>query len=74
MTTPPDSYVLNYRELPALLTLSESLAAEGFKPLTIGSMRNNLTTELSQHKSSCNEVEDIDRKFRAIESDMVSAG
>ena len=40
-----DSYAWNYKELATLLTLSESLAERGFKPLTIGSMRKNATTE-----------------------------
>ena len=42
VTTHRDSYAFNYREL----TLSESLAEDGFKPLTVESMRKNLTTEL----------------------------
>ena len=46
VTTPPDSYSWNYRELAILPTSSESLAEGGFQPLTIRSMRNNLTTEL----------------------------
>ena len=36
-----------YRELATLLTLSESLAEGGFETLTIGSMRKNVTIELS---------------------------
>ena len=47
MTTPRDSYAWNYRELTTLLTLSESLAEVGLEPVTIGSMRKNLTIELS---------------------------
>ena len=47
MTTPRDSYALNYTKLAILLTLSESLAEGGFEPLTIGSLCKNLTTELS---------------------------
>ena len=43
MTTPHDSYTWNYRELVTLLTLSESLTEGGFVPLTIRSMRKNLT-------------------------------
>ena len=42
-----DSYARNYRELANLLTLSEKLAEDGFEPLIMGSMRKNLTTELS---------------------------
>ena len=49
VTTPRDSYTWNYRELATLLTLSESLAEAGFEPLTMGSMRKNLTIELSGH-------------------------
>ena len=47
VTTPRDSYAWNYRELATLLILSESLAKVGREPLTMGSMRKNLTTELS---------------------------
>ena len=47
--TPRDPYTWNCRELATLLTLSESLAEVGLKPLTIGSMRKNLTIELSLH-------------------------
>ena len=47
MTTPRDSYARNNRELATLLTLSGSLAEGGLEPFTIGSMRNNLTIELS---------------------------
>ena len=36
VTTSRDSYAWNYRELATLLTLSESLAKDGFEPLTIG--------------------------------------
>ena len=46
MTTPRDSYTWNYRELATLLTLSESITEVGLEPLTIGSMRKNLTIEL----------------------------
>ena len=45
VTTPRDSYAWNDRELATLLTLSESLAEVGLEPLTIGSMRNNLTNK-----------------------------
>ena len=34
-------------QLATILTLSESLAEDGFEPLNIGSMRKNLSTELS---------------------------
>ena len=44
--TPRDSYAWNYRDLATLLTLSESLAEVGFEPLTLESMRKNLTTGL----------------------------
>ena len=47
VTTPRDSYALNYRELATLLILSESLAEVGLEPLTIGSMRKDLTIALS---------------------------
>ena len=47
VTTPRDSYTWNYRELATLLVLSESSAEGGLEPLTIGSMRKNLTTEVS---------------------------
>ena len=47
VTTPRNSYAWNYRKLATLLTLSESLAEVGLEPLTIGSMRKNLTIELS---------------------------
>ena len=43
VTTPRDSYAWNYSELATLLTLSESLVEVGLEPLTIGSMRKNLT-------------------------------
>ena len=43
--TPCDFYALNYREMATLLTLSEALAGGGFEPLTIGSIRKNLTAE-----------------------------
>ena len=46
-TTPRDSYTWNYREPENLLTLSESLAVDGFKPLTIGLIRKDLTAEVS---------------------------
>ena len=46
VTTPPDSYAWNYRELATLLTLRESLAEGELEPLTIGSMRKNLATEI----------------------------
>ena len=36
VTTPRDSYDCNYRGL----NLTESLAEDGFKPLTVGSMRD----------------------------------
>ena len=39
----------NYRELATVLILHESSAERGFEPLVIGSMRKNLTTELSRH-------------------------
>ena len=45
VTTFRDSYAWNYRELVTLLTLSESLADVRLEPLTIGSMRKNLTIE-----------------------------
>ena len=45
VTTPRDAYTWNYRELAALLTLSESSFESGFETLIIGSMRKNLTTE-----------------------------
>ena len=45
VTTPRESYAWNYRELATLLILSESLAELGLEPLTIGSMRKNLTIE-----------------------------
>ena len=44
VSTPRDFYVWNYRDLGTLLTLSESSAECGFEPLTIGSVRKNLTT------------------------------
>ena len=47
MTTPHDSYAWNYREPVTLLTLGESLAEVGLELLTIGSMRKDLTVELS---------------------------
>ena len=47
VTTPRDFYAWNYRELATLLALSESLAEVGLEPLTTGSMRKNLITELS---------------------------
>ena len=47
VTKPRDSCTWNDSELAILLTLSESLAEGGFEPLTIRSMRKNLTTELS---------------------------
>ena len=47
VTTPGDSYAWNYRELVNLPTLSESFAKGRFEPLTMGSMRKNLTTQLS---------------------------
>ena len=47
VTTPRDSYAWNYRELATLLTLSESSAEDAFEPLSMGSMRKNLTNELS---------------------------
>ena len=47
VTTPRDSYTWNYREAATALTLSESFTEAGFEPLMIGSMRNDLTTELS---------------------------
>ena len=49
VTTPRDSYAWNYIELATLLTLGEGLAEVGLKPLTTGSMRKNLTIELSWH-------------------------
>ena len=36
LVPPHDSYALNDRELATLLTLSESLAEDGFEPLSIG--------------------------------------
>ena len=50
VTTPRDSYAWNYRELATLLTLSESLAEVGLEPLTIGSMRKNVTIELANRE------------------------
>ena len=47
VTTRRDTYAWTYRELATLLTLSESLAETGLEPLNIGSMRKNLTIELS---------------------------
>ena len=47
VTTSRDFYAWNYRELATLLTLSASLAEVGLEPLTIGSMRKNLTIEIS---------------------------
>ena len=47
VTTPRDFYAWNYRELVTLLTLSEGSAEVGLEPLTVGSMRKNLTIELS---------------------------
>ena len=41
-----DSYVWNCRELVTPLTLNDSLAEGGLKPLTIGSMGNKFTSEL----------------------------
>ena len=41
------TYAWNNRELATLLTLSEGLVEGRFEPLTKGSMRKNLTTELS---------------------------
>ena len=58
MSTPPDSYVWNYRELATLLTLSESLAEVVLKSLTIGSMLKNLIIELPD---TTNEVVSCDR-------------
>ena len=49
VATPRDPYAWKYRELATLLNLSESLVEGGFEPLIIGSMRKNLTTELSRH-------------------------
>ena len=49
VTTPRDSYVLDCREMATLLALSESLAEDGFEPLTIRSMRKKLTIEISLH-------------------------
>ena len=37
------------RELATLLALTESLAEDGFEPLTIRSMRKNLTAGISRH-------------------------
>ena len=45
VTTPRASYAWNYRDLATLLTPSKSLAEVGLEPLTIGSMRRNLTIE-----------------------------
>ena len=49
VTTPRDSYAWNSRELATLLPVSESLVEGGLEPLTIRSMRKNLTTELYWH-------------------------
>ena len=47
VTTLRDSYTWNYRELAILLTPSESLVEVRLEPLTIWSMRKNLTIEQS---------------------------
>ena len=47
VTTTRDSYAWDYRELAFLFTLSESLAENGFEPLTMGSMGKNLAMKLS---------------------------
>ena len=44
VTTPRDSYARNYRELVTLLALCKCLAETIFETLTIGSVRENLTT------------------------------
>ena len=72
VTTPRDSYAWNCRELATLLALSESLAEVGFEPLTIRSMRKNLTTE--PHKSSCIRQHGMDRKSGLIERCNLETG
>ena len=68
MTIPRDSYVWNYREQATLLSVSESLAEVGLEPLTVGSMRKNLTIELSWHLLNW----DLDSKFGHI-TNFISA-
>ena len=59
VTTPRDSYAWNYRELATVLILSESLAKGGFESMTIGSMRKNLTIELSRYPMDLESLEEL---------------
>ena len=53
LITPNDSKAWNHRELATLLALSESSAKDGFKPLIIGWMSKNATTELHLGVDEC---------------------
>ena len=71
VTTPRDSYTRNYRKLATFLTLSESLAAGGFEPLKIGSIRKNPTIEPSWHhkwKFSWGWIRTTDHRINTQES------
>ena len=58
VVTPRDSYACNYRKLSTLLTLSEGLAESGSEPLTLASMRENLSTQLHPNPP-CSSVETV---------------